>query len=116
MKDNRLNGADDHEQKKEEQETVEQLQATFTKLDEWFPAFTPDLKWFEQQVEAEKRRLHKKMFRELAIFWLVALFILGVVFAILNRQPFALLYIQLIGILALPFALRSERRKKVNSE
>ena len=47
--------------------------------------------------------------------YLVAVFVLSVVIAVVYRQPILYLYFQLVGIILLPLAL-NKTRKKVSNE
>lgn len=94
--------------------TVEQLRDGLEKLDQWNPVSTPNLQWFQQHVEVEKKRIRKKQWQDLLTFISVAVFVLSVVIAVVYRQPMFFLYFQLVGVLLLPLALNNTRKKVSN--
>ena len=96
----------------EDELTVKQLIDGLEKLDQWNPVSTPNLQWFQQNVELEKKRIRKKQWKNLLTFISVAVFVL---FAVVYRQPIIFLYFQLVGIILLPLAL-NKTRKKVSNE
>lgn len=99
----------------EEELTVKQLTDGLEKLDQWNPVSTPNLQWFQQNVELEKKRIRKKQWIDLLTFISVAVLVLSVVIAVVYRQPILFLYFQLVGIILLPVAL-NKTRKKVSNE
>lgn len=98
----------------EDQLTVNQLRDGLEKLDQWNPVSTPNLQWFQQHVEVEKKRIRKKQWKDLLTFISVAVFVLAVVVAVVYRQPMFFLYFQLVGVLLLPLALNNSRKKVSN--
>lgn len=99
----------------EDELTVKQLRDGLEKLDQWNPVSTPNLQWFQQNIELEKKRIRKKQWKDLLTFISVAVFVLSVVITVVSRQPILFLYFQLVGIILLPLAL-NQSRKKVSSE
>ena len=99
----------------EDELTVKQLKDGLEKLDQWNPVSTPNLQWFQQNVELEKKRIRIKQWKNLLTFISVAVFVLSVVIAVVYRQPIIFLYFQLVGIILLPLAL-NKTRKKVSNE
>ena len=99
----------------EDELTVQQLIDALEKLDQWNPVSTPNLQWFQQNVELEKKRIRKKQWIDLLSFISVAVFVLLVVIVVVYRQPILFLYFQLVGIILLPLAL-NKTRKKVSNE
>lgn len=95
--------------------TIKQLKDGLDKLDQWNPVSTPNLQWFQQNIELEKKRIRKKQWKDLFTFILVSVFVLSVVIAVVYRQPILFLYFQLVGIILLPLAL-NKTRKKVSNE
>ncbi len=114
MKEKQSNPNDEILTEKEES-MVKQVKEGLDKIEQWNPVSTPNIQWFLQQVELEKKRLRKKQWKDLLAFVSFAVFVLVVLFAIVNRQPMVFLYIQLVGIIILPFAF-DQKRKKVSSE
>lgn len=99
----------------EDELTVKQLRDGLEKLDQWNPVSTPNLQWFQQNIELEKKRIRKKQWKDLLMFVSVAVFVLSIVIAVVYREPILFLYFQLVGIILLPLAL-NKTRKKVSNE
>jgi len=99
----------------EDELTVKQITDGLEKLDQWNPVSTPDLQWFQQNVELEKNRIRKKQWKDLLKFISVAVFVLSVMSAIVYHEPIFYLYFQLVGIILLPLAF-NKTRKKVRNE
>ena len=99
----------------EDELTVKQLVDGLEKLDQWNPVSTPDLQWFQQNVELEKKRLRKKLWKDLLIFISVAVALLTVLVAFVYREPIIFVYFQLVGIILLPLVI-NKTRKKVSNE
>lgn len=99
----------------EDELTVKQVIDGLDKLEQWNPVSTPNLQWFQQNVEVEKQRIRKKQWKDLLTFISVAVFVLSIVIAVVYRQPILFLYFQLVGIILLPFAF-NKTRKKVSNE
>ncbi|MBM7660276.1 Flp pilus assembly protein TadB [Bacillus mesophilus] len=99
----------------EDEQTVKVLKDGLDKIDQYNPVITPNIQWFQEQVELEKTRIRKKQWKDLLVFISVALLLLVIVIAVVYRQPVLFLYFQLIGIILLPLAF-NKKRKKVSSE
>jgi len=99
----------------EDELTAKQLFDGFEKLDQWNPVSTPNLQWFQQNIELEKKRIRKKQWKDLLTFISVAVCVLSVLIAVVYRQPIIFLYFQLVGIILLPLAFY-KTRKKVSKE
>ena len=99
----------------EDELTVKQLIDGLEKLDQWNPVSTPNLQWFQQNVELEKKRLRKKLWKDLLIFISVAVALLTVLVAFVYREPIIFVYFQLVGIILLPLVI-NKTRKKVSNE
>ena len=99
----------------EDKLTVKQVIDGLEKLDQWNAVSTPNLQWFQQNVELEKKRIRKKQWKDLLTFISVAVIVLSIVIAVVYRQPILFLYFQLVGIILLPLAF-NETRKKVSNE
>ncbi|MDQ0209305.1 YxlC family protein [Alkalicoccobacillus murimartini] len=98
----------------EEELTVKQVTDGLNKLDQWNSVSTPNLQWFQQHVEVEKKRIRKKQWKDLLAFIFVAILVLSTVIAVVYRQPILFLYFQLLGIILLPLALYKPRKKVSN--
>lgn len=99
----------------EDELTVKQIIDGFEKMDQWIPVSTPNLQWFQQNIELEQKRIRRKQWKELITFIFVAASVLSVVTAIVYRQPILFLYFQLVGIVLLPFTF-IKTRKRVGNE
>ncbi|KAB8127666.1 hypothetical protein F9U64_17395 [Gracilibacillus oryzae] len=98
----------------EDEVTVKQLIDGLEKLEQINPVSAPNLQWFQQHVELEKKRIRKKQWKDLLAFISFAVFMLSVVIAVVYRQPILFLYFQLVGIILLPLALNNTRKKVSN--
>lgn len=98
----------------EDELTVKQLIDGLEKLDQWNSVSTPNLQWFQQNIELEKKRIRKKQWKDLLTFISVAVFVLSIVIAVVYQQPILFLYIQLVGIILLPLALKNTRKMVSN--
>lgn len=99
----------------EDELTAKQLIDGLEKLDQWNPVSTPNLQWFQQNVELEKKRLRKKQWIDFLTFISIALLVLSVVIAVVYHEPVFYLYFQIVGIILLPLAF-NKTRKKVRNE
>lgn len=99
----------------EDKATVKNIVEGLEKVDQLNPVYTPNLQWFQQNIEVEKKKIRKKQWTDLLTFIAVAVFMLSVVVAVVYRQPILFLYFQLVGLVLLPVAL-SKTRKKVSNE
>lgn len=109
MKEN--NSKNNHSVQDEDELTVKQLKDGLDKLDQWNPVSAPDIQWIEQQIELEKKRIRKKQWKDLLTFIAVAILVLSVMIAVVYREPILFVYIQLAGLLLLPFALKKPGKK-----
>lgn len=107
--------ANNKNSKVNDEETVKQLVDGLEQLDQWNPVSTPNLQWFQQNVELEKKRIRKKLWKDLLTFISVAVLFLAVVIAVVYHEPSIFLYIQLVGIILLPLALK-KTTKEVSNE
>ncbi|WP_163101732.1 YxlC family protein [Peribacillus alkalitolerans] len=71
----------------EHDETIHQIKDSLQKMDEMFEVYTPDLRWFEEQVQLQKEMARKKWVREITIFSIVACLILSTVLFTLVAMP-----------------------------
>jgi len=99
----------------EDELTVKQIIDGFEKMDQWNPVSTPNLQWFQQNIELERKRIRRKQWKDLITFIFVAASVLSVVIAIVYRQPILFLYFQFVGIILLPFTF-IKTRKRVSKE
>jgi hypothetical protein len=108
-----MTSAQINEAELEEQKTIEEIKSGLEKVDKVFHVYTPDLHWFELQVKMEKKRQTKRLIRELAFFWLVAVVIVTISIMLLNKLPLVYIAGQLLIFAGLPVILSSSRRKRV---
>lgn len=99
----------------EDEMTVKQIIDGFEKMDQWNSVSTPNLEWFQRNVELEQKRMRRKQRSDLITFIFVAAVLLSVVIAFVYHQPILFLYFQLIGIVLLPLAFY-KTRKRVSNE
>lgn len=99
----------------EDELTVKRLRDGLDKLEQWNPVITPNLQWFQQNVEIEKKNIRKKQWKALFAFIFVAVFVLSILIAVVYSQPVLFLYFQIVGIILLPLAF-NKTRKKVSNE
>lgn len=69
-------------------ELIKHVQHDLEQMEQVFPVFTPDLNWFEQNIELTKKTSRKKLVRDLAFFWLIALSVVIISFMLVHRTPF----------------------------
>lgn len=101
---------------KEEEVIVNQLIEGFNQLDQLNEISTPNLQWFQETIELEKKRIKKRIWLDLVSFILVAVCILTMVISITYRQPVFFLYFQLLGVALLPLAINQTRKKVINND
>ncbi|MDQ0232585.1 YxlC family protein [Metabacillus malikii] len=111
---------DDHSTKREQvldtdEQTVKQIVDGLDKIYQWNTVSTPDLQWFQQNVELQQKRIRRRQWKDLITFISVAAIVLSVVIAIVYRQPILFLYFQLVGIILLPISI-IKTRKRVGNE
>ena len=110
-----MNNNKSENSKVKDEETVKQLVDGLEKLDQWNPVSTPNLQWFQHNVELEKKRIRKKLWKDLLTFILFAVLLFSVMIAVVYHDPSIFLYIQLVGIILLPLALK-KNKKEVSDE
>lgn len=110
-----MNNNKSENSKVKDEETVKQLVDGLEKLDQWNPVSTPNLQWFQHNVELEKKRIRKKLWKDLLMFILFAVLLFSVMIAVVYHEPSIFLYIQLVGIILLPLALK-KTKKEVSDE
>ncbi|WP_108671949.1 YxlC family protein [Peribacillus acanthi] len=71
----------------EQEETIQKIEDSLQKMDDMFEVYTPDLRWFEEQVQLQKEMAKKKWIRELTIFSIIACLVLSAVLFTLVQLP-----------------------------
>ncbi|WP_127582389.1 DUF5345 family protein [Paenibacillus koleovorans] len=87
--------------------------------DERFPVPIPDLADLERMIAQQQNQLKRTLLRDLLLFWLAALFLVGIVFAVVYRTPLLFAWLQLpILLLGLSIwlAIRIRNRGWVSRE
>ncbi len=99
----------------DQQQEINQLRSDLEQMDQLFPVFTPDLNWFEQQIEVTKKQARKKMIRDLVVFWIIAICIISFSALFINRTPVIYFILQIVAMLAfLLYTVWNKRRKQVD--
>ncbi|WP_449539265.1 YxlC family protein [Ferdinandcohnia sp. Marseille-Q9671] len=102
MKKNKLILLKDKQLHEEDTDTIKEINEAFTKIDNNYSVFTPDLRDFEQMVVVEQQRQRKKFRRDLTIFILIALFMITVLITSFFQIPVVFVIIQGIATISLP--------------
>lgn len=79
---------------------VQELQAGLNRLDELFPAFTPDPQWFERKAAETKANQRSRLMHDLIKLWLAALLLLGLLYVTIAAQPGLFIALQAIAVIA----------------
>lgn len=82
--------------------TFEELRSGLDQIDRLYPVDTPDLDWFWQMTLAEKRRLRRKLIRDLTTFWLMATIFLSVYLIAVHHLPTVYIVVAQLVIAVLP--------------
>ena len=98
---------------KNDLKTIQKLQQGLDQV-ETFPFSYPDLQWFEQMVLAEKHQIKKKLVKDLSIFSLIALFILGGIMMSLYQMPILFILLQIITTIFIALYIGIRYSKKVS--
>jgi hypothetical protein len=104
----------DWESEIDEQRAIQELQAGLGHLDKQLPDFTPNLRWFEQQVAEGKRKHRTRLIRDLILFWSMAMLLLTISYMILTSQPIVYIYLQALA-LVVPGLMLAYSGKQVNT-
>jgi hypothetical protein len=115
MKKNKLLLLKKDQQPEEDVETIQEINEAFTKIDNNYSVFTPDLQVFEQMVIAEQAKQKKKFRQELTAFILIALLVMTGLVTALFRIPMAFFIVQGIATISLPIYVYLQYRKRVRS-
>lgn len=101
------------QQNNAQQMVIQELQKGLGKMDS-FPIDTPSLQWFEQMVLNEKQLMKKRLAKDLAIFLMIALFVLSGIAFSLSQLPILFFIMQVITILFLIGYIILRYVRKVN--
>ncbi|RFB18446.1 hypothetical protein DZB84_05925 [Bacillus sp. HNG] len=113
MKKNKLVLLKNEPQHEEDVETIQEINEAFTKIDQQYSVFTPDLQVFEQIVAAEQQKQKKKFRRDLIAFILIALFMMTALITAFFQLPLAYILIQGIATISFPVYSFYRYRKRV---
>lgn len=83
---------------KQDSGVIQDIQQSLKKIDE-FPIYTPDLQWFEQMIEEEKKQVRITFKKELIFFLIIASIILGGIITALNHIPKVFIILQILTTL-----------------
>lgn len=101
----------------EDQALAELMRDGLHKLDALVPDEMPNLQWMEQMVSDQQTRMRKKMWTELAVFWLVAMVILTGVFLALYANVYIFAALQAFVVAAaVPVAFILRRKEQVKTK
>lgn len=101
----------------EDQALTELMRGGLQKLDMLVPDEMPNLQWMEQIVADQQNRMRKKMWTELAVFWLVAMLVLSGVFLALYANVYIFAALQAFVVAAaVPVAVILRRKEQVKTK
>jgi Flp pilus assembly protein TadB len=100
------------EQNKMGLDAIHSLQQGLDQI-ETFPVNTPNLQWFEQMVLAEQQKIKTKLKKDLFIFSIIALLILGGVMLSLYHIPILFITLQVITTIFIVMYIAVSQLKKV---
>lgn len=98
-----------------EQQWTEQFQMEMNKLDDedYYPVPLPDLHSLEHWVVQQKQQLRRKLARDLLLFWLSALIILGSLVSVAYKELMLVVWLQIpILLVALAGFYGSQAKRK----
>ncbi|MEK3914089.1 YxlC family protein [Paenibacillus sp. FSL H7-0331] len=84
-------------------------------LDQHIHVFTPELDWFQQQIQQRQAVNRKRLVLELGLFVIIAVILLSLFISLTLWAPAIFLIIQLIAVLIVPFVLVTLLRKRVEA-
>jgi Flp pilus assembly protein TadB len=99
----------------DEEKITAALHEGWDRLDNHIQAFTPELDWFQQQIQQRQVGNRKRLVLELGLFVIVAVILLSLFISLTVWAPAIFLIIQLIAVLIVPFVLVSLLRKRVEA-
>lgn len=97
---------------KEDDVTVKKIRDGLDTLEQ-YTASPPPLEWLEQTIALEQKRIRKKQWQDLFTFIIVAALVLAMIVAVVYRQPMLAIYMQLLGVVLLPLAIRTTRKRGI---
>ncbi|WP_453990687.1 YxlC family protein [Bacillus nitroreducens] len=113
MKKSKLILLNAEQRNEEDSETIQEINDAFTKIDQHYSVFTPDLQVFEQMVAVEQQKQKKKFRRDLIAFILIALFIMTSLITAVFQIPIVFIIIQGIATISFPLYSFYRYRKRV---
>jgi len=73
---------------------IDELEEGLEMLDKSFPIETPNIQFFEQLVVNQKAEMRKKLIKDMSIFSVVALLVVGIVLYTLYQLPIVFYVLQ----------------------
>ncbi|MFJ7728004.1 YxlC family protein [Neobacillus sp. NPDC097160] len=113
MKKQKVIILDNEQQNKQDFDTIHELQEGLQRIDQ-FPVYSPNLQWFEQMVIQEQQTKRKKLFRDLSVFFMIALIILSGMIITLYQMPVIFILVQIITTLFIVVYTSVRLIKKAN--
>ncbi|WP_409342490.1 YxlC family protein [Paenibacillus sp. MBLB4367] len=97
----------------EDREIIQRMQNGLEHLERSVPVFPPSLAQLGQQLAEHRQTLRRRLYRDLAIFMIVAVCILAGTIAVLASAPGVWIGVQAAALLAVPVVIARHRRKRV---
>jgi len=105
LHDNRTNGNDQENLDEHDLALIESLRGDLDDLDRLAYTELPELNALAANIAEHQTAMRRKFWRDLGIFLLIALCLLGAFFAISMQIPYAFAAIQLLAAIGVPIAL-----------
>lgn len=93
-----------------DRQTIQKVQEGLNILEDSIPVNTPNLQWFVQKVEEEKKSLQKRLLMELVWLWCVAAMVWGFGLVLFYNLPILFVIMQIVATLSLPVMVFWQRR------
>ncbi|MBU8880048.1 YxlC family protein [Bacillus sp. FJAT-29790] len=94
MMSRKVNQVDDEHLDKNLLAIVKEIEDGLESVEQHVPVHTPNLEWFENLVVEQKKTLRKRLFMDVALFAVIAMFILSAVLFTLYSTPIVFVAIQ----------------------
>jgi Flp pilus assembly protein TadB len=96
----------------EDLKAIHELQQGLEQIDN-LPVETPNLQWFEQMVLGERHQMKKKFLKDIFLFSVIALLILGGIMMSLYQMPIVFIILQISTTIFIVLYLGMKHSKKV---
>ncbi|MFK9094169.1 YxlC family protein [Bacillus salipaludis] len=113
MKKQKVIILDNEQQNKQDFDAIAELQEGLQRIDQ-IPVYSPNLQWFEQIVIQEQQNKRKKLFRDLSLFFMIALIILSGMILSLYQMPVIFILVQIITTIFIVVYTSVRLMKKAN--